>query len=919
MAEKITRPKVAKLKTAGFTGRVVKFPGDALTTLSGMKSAREIVFPGSRTDVATAITRLQNEKVFVRSGTQAAAASDVADAAGGIVINLAGLNSLAIRNGVASAEAGATSGQMTELLRTQDLALPFPDNPHQSIGSAVLNEEPACLMRTLGPLSGYVSRLSSVAPDGKAITRSGTSALALSRESKGIITGVTFRPASATNLWMSRRSFPYPGKDVFTTLARALFLNTQIPLKSDLVLDAFSARHDLPMVRITAAGSALPDEATLTKLVDSALAGLPRDFADEIITEHYSGSAVIKSIADAGFGIPADPAVDTHRVHQILGPDADAGEFLGRVAEDVHRGLAFQDDGTGKIDKQLRLFTRIQLNGENHLELSGFVYTPRVVPSAAPRVVLSAVPSSFPPGLASLTSVTRTAVAVSLSPALFEAPAPRIPGFKGEVYIPTDLTFEWHATQYATSSFPKAGMTPFMVAYPLDEADLQAAIRFARAEHKRIVARSGGHQYTGKSSGDLSTIVLSMDEFNQFVDITGNIVEVGPAIRLSELADGFRQRGITIPHGECPLVCIGGHAQTGGFGHLLRSFGLALDHVTAFTIMLADGTVRTVQRPAGAPVTDDEKLFWGVLGGNAGSFGIVINYRIECIRDADHPNSYGYAATRKYQTARYRSLMNQVQTWTQGVQAGTQPAGIDFTMTVESAAEPFLPPLLLVEMVHSNPGGKGEPVNGDAVFQPIIQASDTGAGWWTLLTTSGPASLSTLSDSFVRRFPKTTWDGREFRYPYKKRVNCTIHALTKGFLDKFVGLVETAVNTNGVYLVFQMMIGGGDYRNSTLRPGTSIPQRDFVFCFVFDIFYDDGSEQKAEGLQHEMQIIVDTELGQSQERRLFWGSFGDTDMTKPAVVNLYYDDTAKYVVLQALKKQVDPEDIFHTAFTVQLP
>src|SRR5678815_1614130 len=100
--------------------------------------------------------------------------------------------------------------------------------------------------------------------------------------------------------------------------------------------------------------------------------------------------------------------------------------------------------------------------------------------------------------------------------------------------------------------------------------------------------------------------------------------------------------------------------------------------------------IRDSQRPAGAPVTENDELFWGVLGGNAGSFGIVTNYRFECIKDSDHPHSYGYAAARKYSKQKYKNLMKQVQVWTQGVAAGTLLADIDFMMTVESRGPTLL-------------------------------------------------------------------------------------------------------------------------------------------------------------------------------------------------------------------------------------
>ena len=263
-----------------------------------------------------------------------------------------------------------------------------------------------------------------------------------------------------------------------------------------------------------------------------------------------------------------------------------------------------------------------------------------------------------------------------------------------------------------------------------------------------------------------------MDEFNSFIQISDNVVEVGPKTSLTDLAAEFNRLGITIPHGECPLVNIGGHAQTGGYGHFLRGFGLALDHVMAITIVLADGSIKTVTRPPANPTTDDDLLFWAVLGGNAGSFGIVTKYRIECVRDTDHPKSYGFAATRSYDKTRYRNMMKEVQKWTKAV-ANNDPAmppDVDFMMTVESQSFPLPVPVHLIELVYSNVGGSGQQFDAEQFFAPIINASYEGPLDF-LFTTKGPKSLSALANSFVRRFPSTTWDGREFKYPYKKRVN----------------------------------------------------------------------------------------------------------------------------------------------------
>ena len=69
-------------------------------------------------------------------------------------------------------------------------------------------------------------------------------------------------------------------------------------------------------------------------------------------------------------------------------------------------------------------------------------------------------------------------------------------------------------------------MTPFMLAYPANEDEVTAAIIFAQTIGKKVVARSGGHQYTGKSSGDQGTIVLSMDNFKTLARLADGRIAV---------------------------------------------------------------------------------------------------------------------------------------------------------------------------------------------------------------------------------------------------------------------------------------------------------------------------------------------------------------------------------------------------------
>ncbi len=930
MAKQSPKPGGVAKGRPEFLGRVVHHPLKATAAAAGVEDPHQVWYPRDQADVAAAVVRSRNVKTFVRSGTQAAA-TDSVDASGGVVIDLAALQGVAGDKGVVTAEAAATVAAVARQLSKDGLALPLVENPRQSIASSVLYAGPSCLARTLGPLSDYVTKVKAVTPAGRPRTLAGKSAVGQARDDKSVLTEFAFKGKSARGLWSERRAFPYPGEEEFAALLEALFLGEPVPAKCDLVVDAYSARHGIPLVRVTAAGSTAKSKAALMKLVTKALAGLPAELRSEVVPQSSAGPEVTPALVDDGYSVPPDLEIATHKLSEIVGrgPGVDVRAFLSRVAGEVDRGLGSDADPKGQSDQGLRLFTRLQLDREDRFELSSLRYTPRpVTPSAPTRrdATFAAAPApgpaAAPAGVASFapaTLVTREETPLHAEFAFFPAAEPIILNFRGDCFVPDDWTYRGHADQYATSSYPAAATTPSVVAYPLDVADIQAALAYALAHQKRVVTRSGGHQYSGQSSGDGTAVVLSMDQFDHLDDVSEATVDVGPAVRLTRLAAELMARGVTVPHGECPFVCVGGHAQTGGYGHLLRGFGLLLDRVTQLTVVLADGSVRTVARPAGAPVTPDDRLFWGVLGGNAGSFGVVVNYRLSCVRDSEHPQSYGYSAKRRFKAPLFMGLLMEVQKWTQGVKAGTLDPDLDFMMTVESRSAWVLPPLLLVELVHSNLGGAAQVFDPAQVFSPVTQAADAGtASWERLLTRKGPQPLSVLSDSFVRRWPATTDAGREFDYPYQKRINCTGDALTDGFVAGCVALVNKVVTqSDTVRLVFQMLIGGGNYGKSS--PATSIPRRDFVFCFMFDLFHDDDDDARAEaeGYQAEMQTLIDAHFSGPQEQRLFWGSFGDTNMTNPVVQNYYYDNPARYTDLRQLKRDVDPHNLFSTLLSVK--
>jgi FAD/FMN-containing dehydrogenase len=500
-----------------------------------------------------------------------------------------------------------------------------------------------------------------------------------------------------------------------------------------------------------------------------------------------------------------------------------------------------------------------------------------------------------------------------------------IPGFGGDIFAPGTAEYEEKRAQYAFSSYPEkqgpgGSMRPYLIAYPrMDSDDIPAAISFAKANNKHLVARSGGHQYCGLSSGGDDTVLLSMDLYKHLeIETVGDktLARVGVGMRLTDVAAAFKENGVTIPHGECPRVAIGGHAQSGGYGHLIRSYGLALDHVVEFKIYTSDGTLRTVHRPS---AQDRSSLFWGVLGGGPGSFGILTEVTVECIRDADHPHSSGYQGFFLYDKSLFSRALNEVKVWSEKIVSGDPafPPDVDMEISLFAGAIPGKP-ILVIEMVNGNRDGRDDQGRNRQVLEQTVRNITQGAsGIPDMGAYQGERPLSFMSDSFVRRRDFTP-DGREFAEPYKKRLNCTKRAVSAAFVDAFGDLTDRVVNSGTVKLVIQILFGGGAYASPEVTPPlTAICHRDMVVGLVFDCFYTPNGEQDAENFQAEMDGLLG-EFSGDQEVRMLWGSFGDTNIANENVRRCYYDDDT-WRDLQKLKKAMDGNDLFHTEFTVQLP
>jgi FAD/FMN-containing dehydrogenase len=144
-------------------------------------------------------------------------------------------------------------------------------------------------------------------------------------------------------------------------------------------------------------------------------------------------------------------------------------------------------------------------------------------------------------------------------------------------------------------------------------------ILWARANAVPIRARSGGHSYAGYST--TTGVVIDVSRLASItVNAAAGTVGIGAGARLMDVYRELAAHGLAIPGGSCPTVGIAGLALGGGVGFSGRKLGLTCDNVRSFTMVTADGVVRscTPQR--------NPNLFWAGRGGGGGNFGVATRF-----------------------------------------------------------------------------------------------------------------------------------------------------------------------------------------------------------------------------------------------------------------------------------------------------
>lgn len=518
--------------------------------------------------------------------------------------------------------------------------------------------------------------------------------------------------------------------------------------------------------------------------------------------------------------------------------------------------------------------------------------------------------------------------------------------FKGKIFWPSDPLYAAEAEQYASSTYGiTRDLQPGAILQPSETEDIQVLVKNAKDQGIAVAIRTGGHQYCGASSTTPGNVQLDLSNtFKQDGrdrNISGpdadgkKYLNVSVSWSLDETISYLKTNGVFMPTGQCITVYLGGHMQSGGYGMLARSFGLLGDYIRELTVVDYGGEVQTASKES------NPDLFYGLLGGSPGNFGVVTHAKIEVQQDVNHPNSQGLWMACHFTQARYKALLDLL---VQKSEDASFPRGYDLTVNVYDAGvdlhslwpgledelqrqfEDTKPnngldnegkqldltkyafPVILVYAQWVNIGGD-QPAFSSDLFTKIKSTVDFELRLiWDNFTYELRHPFSTLGMSEIASwwlFHKT----REFALPYDKRTNTTNNLVdTAGWSAWFAERIQAGLDNNDLFICSQLQVYGGKASmfQTNAGNGTAYTFRDAVLGGTWDAFYANNALNVAQ----DWQATNDAGMQQyfsTADRRVLWGSYGDWTMSTawPA----YYDE-ATYNKLRGLRSKWDPNGTF---------
>ncbi|KAH9848116.1 FAD-binding domain-containing protein [Lenzites betulinus] len=184
-------------------------------------------------------------------------------------------------------------------------------------------------------------------------------------------------------------------------------------------------------------------------------------------------------------------------------------------------------------------------------------------------------------------------------------------------YPGLDLTYIKDISHWGTSSTDQAACS----VEPGTAADIGIILQILGANKTPFAVKGGGHT---SNAGFSSTpgVQIAMYKFSSVTyHADANVAEVGAGLIWDDVYEALAPHGVNIVGGRVSGVGVAGFTLGGGYSWKTNQYGLTVDNLTGFEVVLPNGTVAAVSKDSYSD------LFFGLKGG-FNNFGIVTKFNL---------------------------------------------------------------------------------------------------------------------------------------------------------------------------------------------------------------------------------------------------------------------------------------------------
>lgn len=185
---------------------------------------------------------------------------------------------------------------------------------------------------------------------------------------------------------------------------------------------------------------------------------------------------------------------------------------------------------------------------------------------------------------------------------------------KSQVFYPGSRDFEVDIAHWTNSSSQRSACS----VEPGTPQDAGVVLRHVASTRTPFAIKGGGHTL---NPGFSSTpgVHISLARFTDIViHEDSETVEIGAGLTWSDVYSYLVPKGINVVGGRLGPVGVSGFTLGGGYSFKTNQYGLAVDTVTEFELVLPSGQVKVV--------TEKDEDLWFALKGGFNNYGIVTKF-----------------------------------------------------------------------------------------------------------------------------------------------------------------------------------------------------------------------------------------------------------------------------------------------------